>query len=45
MTLFGDFIKVFKESVSSRAFISGLVQTRKKVSNIIQKFIPLALLT
>ena len=33
-TLFGDFknisLKVFKESVSSRGFISGLVQRRKK---------------
>lgn len=33
-TLFGNFkkisFKLFKESVSSRAFISGLVQRRKK---------------
>lgn len=34
-TLFGDFkkisLKVFKESVSSRAFISGLVQRKKNM--------------
>ena len=44
--LLGDFkkisLQVFKESVSSRAFISGLVQRRKKY--MIQKFIPLTVL-
>lgn len=45
-TLLGDFkkisLQVFKESVSSRDFISGLVQRRKK--NMIQKFIALTVL-